>query len=128
MSQPRNIEHKECLCMIIPHSHYRCEISGLPKAKAVPSTHLRRRRGERRYSSYSFTTSALDRGEVISVTPRPCFTPRERTPGTYWTGGWVGPEPVWTQRLEESKAVPLHVMEALGGRGGIAATHSRPRH
>jgi hypothetical protein len=27
-----------------------------------------------------------------------------------------------------SKAVPLHAMEALGGRGGIALTHSRPRH
>jgi hypothetical protein len=28
----------------------------------------------------------------------------------------------------KSKAVPLHTMEALGGRGGIAPTHSRPRH
>jgi hypothetical protein len=27
-----------------------------------------------------------------------------------------------------SKAVPLHAMEALGGRGSIAPTHSRPRH
>jgi hypothetical protein len=26
------------------------------------------------------------------------------------------------------KAVPLHAMEALGGRGYIAPTHSRPRH
>jgi hypothetical protein len=24
--------------------------------------------------------------------------PRERTPGTHCTGGWVAPEPVWTQR------------------------------
>jgi hypothetical protein len=23
--------------------------------------------------------------------PRPLFTPGERTPGTHWTGGWVGP-------------------------------------
>jgi hypothetical protein len=28
----------------------------------------------------------------------------------------------------KSKAVPLHTMEALGGRGGIAPTHPRPRH
>jgi hypothetical protein len=28
----------------------------------------------------------------------------------------------------KSKAVPLHAMEELGGRGGIAPTHSRPRH
>jgi hypothetical protein len=27
---------------------------------------------------------------VVSVTPRPRFTPRERTPGTHWKGGWVG--------------------------------------
>jgi hypothetical protein len=27
----------------------------------------------------------------------------------------------------KGKAVPLHAMEALGGRGGIAPTHSRPR-
>jgi hypothetical protein len=29
---------------------------------------------------------------------------------------------------KKSKAVPLHAMEALGGRGGIAPIHSRPRH
>jgi hypothetical protein len=31
-------------------------------------------------------------------------------------------------KKSKSKAVPLHAMEALGGRGGIAPTHSRPRH
>jgi hypothetical protein len=30
-------------------------------------------------------------GWVVSVTPRPCFYPQETTPGTHWTGGWVGP-------------------------------------
>jgi hypothetical protein len=29
---------------------------------------------------------------------------------------------------KKGKPVPLHAMEALGGRGGIAPTHSRPRH
>jgi hypothetical protein len=29
-------------------------------------------------------------GVVVSVTPRPRFTPGERTPGTHWIGGWVG--------------------------------------
>jgi hypothetical protein len=29
---------------------------------------------------------------------------------------------------KKGKAVPLHAMEALGGRGGIDPTHSRPRH
>jgi hypothetical protein len=28
----------------------------------------------------------------------------------------------------KGKAFPLDAMEALGGRGGIAPTHSRPRH
>jgi hypothetical protein len=28
---------------------------------------------------------------VVSVTPRPCFSPGERTPGTHCTGGWLGP-------------------------------------
>jgi hypothetical protein len=29
-------------------------------------------------------------GWVVSVTPRPRFTPRKRTSGTHWRGGWVG--------------------------------------
>jgi len=33
-----------------------------------------------------------------------------------------------TSNGKKVKAVPLHAMEALGGRGGIAPTHSRPRH
>jgi hypothetical protein len=28
---------------------------------------------------------------MVSVTPRTRFTPGERTPGTHWIGGWVGP-------------------------------------
>jgi hypothetical protein len=34
---------------------------------------------------------------------------------------------VW-RSCRSSKAVPLHAIEALRGRGGIAPTHSRPRH
>jgi hypothetical protein len=30
-------------------------------------------------------------GSVVSVTPRPRFTPGERITGTHRTGGWVGP-------------------------------------
>jgi hypothetical protein len=43
------------------------------------------------YSSYSFTTSALDGGEWSASRPGRALTPGERTPGTHWTGGWVGP-------------------------------------
>jgi hypothetical protein len=61
--------------------------AGVVKRKAVPPHAMEALGGrggawgERRYSSYSFTTSALDGGD---------FTPGERTPGTHCTGGWVG--------------------------------------
>jgi hypothetical protein len=47
--------------------------------------------GERWYSSCSFSTSALDGGEWSASRPGRAFTPRERTHGTHWKGGWVGP-------------------------------------
>jgi hypothetical protein len=31
------------------------------------------------------------RGWVVSITPRPRFTPGQRAPGTHCIGGWVGP-------------------------------------
>jgi hypothetical protein len=63
------------------------------KAKKVKRSRYTpwRRLWERRYSSYSFTTSALDGGEWSASRPGRAFTPGERTPGTHWTGGWVGP-------------------------------------
>jgi hypothetical protein len=30
--------------------------------------------------------------------------------------------------IKKGKVVPLHALEALGGRGDISPTHSRPRH
>jgi hypothetical protein len=47
--------------------------------------------GEEEYSSYSFWTSALDGGEWSASRPVRALAPGERTPGTHWTGGWVGP-------------------------------------
>jgi hypothetical protein len=38
-------------------------------------------------------TSALDGSEWSASRPGR-FTPRERAPGTYWIGGWVGPKVV----------------------------------
>jgi hypothetical protein len=64
-----------------------------------------RRLGERRYSSYSFTTSALDGGEWSASRPGRAFIPGGRTPGTHCTGGWAL-EPVWTQRIEEKSFAP----------------------
>jgi hypothetical protein len=48
--------------------------------------------GDRRYSSYSYLTSALDGGvSGQRHAPAALYPPGERTPGTHWTGGWVGP-------------------------------------
>jgi hypothetical protein len=49
-----------------------------------------RRMGERRYSSYSYLTSALDGDEWSASHPDRALPPGERAPGTHWMGGWVG--------------------------------------
>jgi hypothetical protein len=51
--------------------------------KVVPLRPIEAHLGDRRYSSR--------RGWVVSITPRPRFTPGQRAPGTHCTGGWVGP-------------------------------------
>jgi hypothetical protein len=62
------------------------------KSKAVPRyTPWRRLGGERRYNSYSFTTSALDGGEWSASRPGRALPPEKGPPGTHCTGGWVGP-------------------------------------
>jgi hypothetical protein len=38
-----------------------------------------------------FLTSAVDEGEWSDSRPGR-FTPEERTPGSHWIGGWVGPK------------------------------------
>jgi hypothetical protein len=58
--------------------------------------------GERRYSSYSFLTSALDGGEWSALRPG-----RALLPGPIGQEvGWA-PEPVWTQGLEEKSSAPV---------------------
>jgi hypothetical protein len=49
--------------------------------------------GKWRYISTHSLTSALDGGEWSASRPGR-FTPKERTPGTHWKGGWVGPRAV----------------------------------
>jgi hypothetical protein len=56
---------------------------------------------ERRYSSYSFSTWALDGGEWSASRPGRALAPGKGTPvPIVQEAGWA-PEPVWTQRLEE---------------------------
>jgi hypothetical protein len=54
-------------------------------------TSWRRLGGERVYSSYSFMNSALDGGGWSESRPGRVLSPGEDSPGTHWTGGWVGP-------------------------------------
>jgi hypothetical protein len=45
-------------------------------------------------------------GWVVSITPRPSFSPVKGPPvAIVQEAGWV-PEPVWTQRLEEKSFAP----------------------
>jgi hypothetical protein len=48
------------------HFLYKCALISIVKVKVKPSRYTPwRRLGERSYSSYSFTTSALDGGETV---------------------------------------------------------------
>jgi hypothetical protein len=81
------------------HQTYSSFIVSIPqiKGKAVPQHTYRGARGERRYSSYSFTISALDGGERSASRPGRTLPPGKvpLVPIEQETG-WA-PEPVWTQ-------------------------------
>jgi hypothetical protein len=60
--------------------------------------------GGRKYSSYSFLTSAPDWMSGQSHAPAALYPPGKGPPvPTGWEAGWAS-EPVWTQRLEEKSA------------------------
>jgi hypothetical protein len=46
---------------------------------------------ERRYSSYSFSTSTLDVVSGQRQAPAVLYPRRKNRPGAQWIGGWVGP-------------------------------------
>jgi hypothetical protein len=73
--------------------------SKVSKVKQSPSTRHGGTWGERRYSSYSFTTSALDGGEWTTSRPGRALPPGKGPPVPIGQeAGWA-PEPVWTQRI-----------------------------
>jgi hypothetical protein len=72
---------------------------GKSKSKAVLLHAMEALGGKRRYSSYSFTTSALDRGEKSTSRPGCALPPGKGPPvPIVQEAGWA-PEPIWTQRL-----------------------------
>jgi hypothetical protein len=60
--------------------------------------------GERSYSSYSFTTSALDGGEWSASRPGRALPLGKGHPVPIVQEAEWAPEPVWTQRLEEKSS------------------------
>jgi hypothetical protein len=75
--------------------------------KAVPLHAMEAHGGERRYSSYSYLTSALDGGEWSESRPGRALLPGKGPPvPIVQETGWA-PEPVWTQRLEEKSSVSV---------------------
>jgi hypothetical protein len=74
------------------------------KKKRVKLSHYKpwmRLGGERRYSSYSFSTLALDGGERSASCPSRALPPGKGPPVPIGQeAGWA-PEPIWTQRPEE---------------------------
>jgi hypothetical protein len=71
-----------------------------PSKKAVP-LRATKALGVRRYSSYSFSTSALDGDEWSVSRPGRALPPGKGPPiPIVQVAGWA-PEPLWTQRLEE---------------------------
>jgi hypothetical protein len=84
--------------VIICHRTYNM---GIVKGKVVPLRSLEAHFGDRRYSSYSFLTSALEGGEWSASRPGRALPPGKESPvPIVQEVGWA-PEPVWTQRLEE---------------------------
>jgi len=61
-------------------------------------------KGERKYSSYSFLTSALDGGDWSASRPGRALPPGKGPPvPIVQEAGWA-PQPVWIQRLEEKSS------------------------
>jgi hypothetical protein len=77
---------------------YKCGKSG-------PCTCHRGAKGERRYSSYSFLTSALDEGEWSASRPGRALPPGKGLPLPVVKEAGRVSEPVWTQKLEEKSFV-----------------------
>jgi hypothetical protein len=70
------------------------------KAKAVPLDAMKAL-GVRRYSPYSFSTAALDEGELSGSRPGSALLPGKGPPIPIVQEAEWAPEPVWIQRLQE---------------------------
>jgi hypothetical protein len=69
--------------------------------KAIP-LHATKALGGEEYSSYSFSTSALDGGEWSASYPSRALASGKGPPVPILQEAGRAPEPVWTQRIEEN--------------------------
>jgi hypothetical protein len=77
------------------------------KSKAVPLHAMEAPGGEKRYSSYLFSTSALDGGEWSASRPGRALPPGNGPQVPIGQeAGWA-PELVWTQRIEETSSASV---------------------
>jgi hypothetical protein len=73
----------------------------------VPLRSIEAHLADRRYSSYSFLTPALEGGEWSASRPGRALPAGKEPPvPTVQEAGWA-PGPVWTQRLEEKSSASI---------------------
>jgi len=77
------------MALIHLHEEYKNVINCKAKVK-LSHYHHAGDKGERKYSSYSFLTLALDGGEWSASRPSHTLPLGKDPPGTHWIGGWVG--------------------------------------
>jgi hypothetical protein len=77
------------------------------KGKVVPLRSIEAHLGDRRYSSYSFLTSALEGGERSASRPGRALPPGKEPPVPIVQEAVWAPEPVWTQRLEKKSSASV---------------------
>jgi hypothetical protein len=74
------------------------------KKLKLPQYTPRGRLGGEKYSSYSFSTSAVDGGEWSASRPGRALAPAKGPPVPIVQEAAWAPEPVWTRRLEEKSS------------------------
>jgi hypothetical protein len=95
-------------CMILrPRCRWEDTINKGKKSKVVPLRSIQAHLGDRRYSSYSLLTSALEGGEWSASRSGRALPPGKEPPvPTVQEAGWA-PEPVWMQRLQEKSSASV---------------------
>jgi hypothetical protein len=81
-------------------------VKGEGSGKEVPQHSYGGAEWDRRYSSYSFTTPALDRGEWSASRPGPDLPSGKGPPVPIVQGAGWATELVWIQRLQEKSFAP----------------------